>query len=842
MNIHRALALAVILAAPAAAQTAPAPELSDAHNPSSQASKERAAAETAARPLFDIANRDGHYFLTLQNCQLDKPYLFSGTISRGLGGAVHSGDHEGQFLIAFRRAGKIVEFYHLNTDFRAAPGTPEASAVKASYPDSLLAAVAIATEDAKAGYVVVPMEGLFLADPTDVAATVGRAFDIPEAALKPLAGVTRIDKAAAYHANIEIDVSFVYHPETPSPVRSTTLPDSRTLPVGVHYSITSLPDDAGFDVRPADPRVGFFTSEYHDYSSAKLKDVFDPMNRVIEHWRLEKSVPDAPVSDVKKPIVWWLDEAMPEQYRGAVKAGILAWNAAFEAVGLRNAIVVKEVDKDMSPEERARFSPADASYNMVRWFLDPAANSSYGPARANPLTGEIYSATVMLNDNMSRLWEMMRKPELSSAIDEDVRPDPAELAALSARGLTDADRDRVVQEYLTNVMTHEIGHTLGLRHNFKGSQLLSMDQMGKDGLMSSSIMDYVPMNLNLPIPGMPPIYFQTKPGPYDNWAIEYGYKAVPSDPAQKAKALQEIARRSNTDPTLAYAPDEDVRGIDPDSQRFDFSNEPLKYADSLVKRADTLWGRAATADVPERVPPAASALGGGLTFYEDAADVVLPLIGGVRSDRRPVDEGGTRLRPVPAAEQRAALDFIDRRVFAAGAFAVPPELELRAAPDPESSSGGGLPDVAAAALKVQREALNHIYDPATLRRLSTAAQFDPKNAFKTSDLFTNVRRSIWSELDGKGAVDITMPRRQLQRSHVEKLMALVDDAKASADAVALARADLGIIARSVKAARERPADAAVKAHLAVINHMVELYALDDLTSFNKTPGPKVAKK
>jgi hypothetical protein len=416
------------------------------------------------------------------------------------------------------------------------------------------------------------------------------------------------------------------------------------------------------------------------------------------------------------------------------------------------------------------------------------------------------------------------------------------LVALSARGLTDADRNRVVQEYLTNVMTHEIGHTLGLRHNFKGSQLLSMDQMGKDGLMSSSIMDYVPMNLNLPIPGMPQIYFQTKPGPYDNWAIEYGYKALPSDPAQKAKALQEIARRANTDPKLAYATDEDVRGIDPDAQLFDFSSEPLKYADSLVKRADTLWGRAATADVPERVPPAASALNGGLTFYDEAAGVVLPLIGGVRSDRRPVDEGGTRLRPVPAAEQRAALDFLDRRVFAAGAFAVPPELELRAAPDPESSSGGGLPDISAAALAIQRQALNHIYDLATLRRLSTAAQFDPKNAFKTSELFSNVRRSIWSELDGKGAVDISMLRRQLQRAHVEKLMALVDDQKASADAAALARADLGSIARSVKAARERPADAAVKAHLAAINHMVELYALDDLASFNKKPAPNVAKK
>ncbi|MFI5361719.1 MAG: zinc-dependent metalloprotease, partial [Elusimicrobiota bacterium] len=732
MDITRALAVALIIAAPAAAQQAAAPELTDAGRPSAQSVRRLSDAQEAARGLFDLVEKDGHYQLVLQKAQLNKPYLLSGTISRGLGAAVHSGDYEGQFLIAFRRVGKIVEVYHLNTEFRAAPGTPEAAGVKSSYPDSLIAAVAISTEDARAGYMMISAEGIFLADITDVAATVARAFKIPAPALKAVGGVTRIDKAAAYHSNIEIDASFVYHPETAVPVQSETLPDSRMLTVGVHYSLAALPDDKGFDERPADPRVGFFTTKFRDYSAARLKDVQDPVDRVVNHWRLEKSVPDAPVSDVKKPIVWWLDEAMPEQYRGAVKAGILAWNEAFEAVGLRNALVVKEVDKDMSPEERARFSPADASYNMVRWFLDPQAGMSYGPSRTNPLTGEIYSATVMLSDNMSRLWEMLYKPELAAGIDADVRPDPAQLAALSARGLTDADKNQVLQEYISNVINHEIGHTLGLSHNFKGSQLLRMSEMGKDGLMSSSIMDYVP--INLPLPGMPKVYFQTKPGPYDLWAIEYGYKPMPADPAQKAAALKSIARRSDSDPKLAFALDTDVRGIDPDAQRFDFSSEPLVYAETLIKRADALWSRAASADVPERVPPAATALHGGVGFYNQAASVVLPLIGGVRSDRRPTDEGGTRLRPVPAAEQRAALDFLDRRVFAAGAFAVPPELELRAASNPaEAPAGGGLPDVGYAALSIQREALDHLYDPATLRRLSTAERFDPKTAFKMSE-------------------------------------------------------------------------------------------------------------
>lgn len=772
MERYLLLALVLTLGAPASSQPdAAAPELSDAGKPTADSARAIAAKEAAARPLFAVMEQDGHYLISIQATQLDKPYLLSATVSRGLGASVHSGDHEGNFLIAFRRVGSGVALYRLNTGFRADPGSPEEAGVKASYPDVPIAAVKIATENPAAGYMVVPADGLFLPDLTDVQATVARSFDIPGEALKPVGGVTRVEKAAGYHSNLEVDAQFVFHPAVP--VQSPTLPDSRMIPVGVHYSITALPDSKGFDERAADPRVGYFTTDFRDYSAESLKSRMDPIRRLAEHWRLEKAVPDAPVSDVKKPIVWWLDEAIPTQYRPAVKAGILAWNSAFEAVGLRNAIVVKEVDKDMTKEERADFNPADASYNMVRWFLDPGANSSYGPPRANPLTGEIYSATVSLNDNMSRLWEIMRKPELASSIDADVRPDPARLAALQARGITEAQKEQVVQEYLTNVMVHEIGHTLGLRHNFKGSELLRMDEQGKDGLMSSSIMDYVP--ISLPVPGMPKIYFQTKPGPYDDWAIEYAYKPLPADPIQKAAALKAIARRADTDATLAYGPDEDAKGIDPDVQRFDFSNEPVKYAESQIERANNLWKRSAAAAVPEQVPPPMAALNGGLGLYAGSVRSLLPIIGGVRSDRRPADEGGALLRPVPGAEQRAALDFLSRRIFAADAFAVPPELALRAAPDPmEASSGRGLPDVPRAALSIQKEALEHLYAPSTLKRLTLAAQLE-SGALTLPEMFSSVRGSVWSELSGKGKVGVTLLRRQLQRAHVASLVALASD-------------------------------------------------------------------
>jgi hypothetical protein len=831
MEHFRVIAMVLVLVSPvSAAQQTAAPELTSVDIPSIQSARELAVKESAARPLFEVMQGNGRHLISIQKGQLDVPFLLSATVSKGLGEVVHSGDPSDSFLFSFRRVEDTILMVRLNTGFRAAPGSPEAAGVKAAYPDVPLASVKIAMENVESGYVVVSADELFLADLSDIRQSVADGFELPSSALAPIKELTRLEKVAALHSNVEADVSFAFAPQTP--VRSRTLPDTRVLPVSVRYSISAPPAAEGFDVRAADPRVGYFTTKYRDYSASGLKDRLDPLRQLAERWRLEKEVPSAEISDVKKPIVWWVDEATPTQYRDAVKAGILAWNEAFEAIGLRHAIVVKEVDKDMSPEERAHFNPADASYNIVRWFMDPSAGYAFGPSRANPMTGEIYNATVMMSDQMSRLWDIAMKPELASAIDEDVRPDPAQLAALQAQGITPAEKELVTQQYLTHVVMHEIGHTLGLRHNFKGSQLQGLDDMGKDGLVTASVMDYMPMNV--PDPNQPKVYYQTKIGPYDRWAIEYGYKPLSADPALKSAALKEIARRSDADPKLAFGTDEDVRGIDPDVRRFDFSREPVRYADVLVDRAERLWSRSATAAIPESVPPAAAALSGGINLYYGSVSSVLPLIGGVRSDRRPTDEGGARLRPVPAAEQRAALDFLTRRIFAAKAFAVPSELALHATVDPlEASAGRGLPDVPEAALSVQRGALDHLYDPATLRRLTSDEQIEPAKALKVSELFKTVKRSIWTELDGKGRVDVTLLRRQLQRAHVEELSALAKNPDASADAVALARADLASIARDARRAQARAADPAIKAHLVEIVRLAG--SLDD-------SEPDVAKR
>lgn len=813
MNHFHGLALILALGVSAAAQTA-APELTIAGVPPKGAAKAVGAAFEAARPLFEVLDLDStsgkrSFLLTIRAGQLDKPYLLSATISRGLGSGVHSGDPSDSFLFEFHRVEDAIQLVRLNTGFRADPGTPEAIGVHSDFPDTPLASVKIATENAKQGWVVVPIDGFFMSDPSDVEASVAVSFSIPKSGLGLMREQSRIEGAQALHSNMEIDALFVFEPQTP--VFSETLPDGRYLPVAVRYSISVPPDAKGFDSRPLDPRVGYFGATYKDYSAKDLKDRLDPVRQLAERWRLEKSVPDAPISDVKKPVTWWIDAAAPERYRGAIKAGVLAWNEAFEAIGLRGALVVKEVDKDMSPEERAHFNPADASYNMVRWFLDPSAGYSFGPSRVDPRTGEIYNATVMIADQMSRLWDISFKPELAASIAEDVRPDPAMLAALQAQGISPAEKAKVTQDYITSVVMHEIGHTLGLRHNFKGSQLYGPADEGKDGLISSSIMDYLPMNV--PAPGQPKVYFQTKIGPYDRWAVEYGYKPMPADSAEKARALNAIAKRADTDAKLAYGTDEDAQGIDPDVQRFDFSNDHLKYSESLVDRAESMWRKSAAGGAPGILPPPLVALRSGMTMYKYSVDTILPTIGGVRSTRRPVDEGGTILKPVSGAEQRAALDFLSRRVFAAGAFAVPPALALTAAPDPlESSAGTGVYNSAGTALSIQRSALEHLYDPKTQARVIANSRLEA-GALKPSELFSRVHQAVWPELGAKGAVSVPAQRRQLQRAEVQELIRLAMNEDAPADSISLARADLSAIARDARRAAARASDAETRAHL-----------------------------
>ena len=341
--------------------------------------------------------------------------------------------------------------------------------------------------------------------------------------------------------------------------------------------------------------------------------------RYINRWNLQKSDPSADKSPPKQPIVFWLEKTIPFKYRKPIRDGIEEWNKAFEKAGYYNAIEVHQQPDD------AQWEPGDVRYNTFRWITSDAG-FAMGPSRVDPTTGQILDADIIFDSDFLQFWKRQYEtftPEGIAALTggpldieayrEAQRLRPRHLHAghhagcacnlltgmsrqlafgatvAATRTHSAADLDKLIMQGLKEVAMHEVGHTLGLRHNFKSSVLYSLEEMNdvkktrKTGL-TSSVMDYNPVNI-VPEGQTQGDYYSTTIGPYDHWAIEYGYTPFgKSSPEAELEDLEKIASRSG-EPELAYATDEDTRGIDPDphSNRFDFSKDVVEYAKSQVQ-------------------------------------------------------------------------------------------------------------------------------------------------------------------------------------------------------------------------------------------------------------------
>ena len=390
------------------------------------------------------------------------------------------------------------------------------------------------------------------------------------------------------------------------------MPDARSLFLGLHYSLAKLPEQP-MAARRADPRVGYFDTVRQDFSDDLART---PRVHQINRWRLEKKDPTAAVSEPVKPITFWLDRTIPVKYRDAMSKGILAWNAAFERIGFKDAVVVK-----VQPDD-ADFDTLDVGVASVRWMINAQPLfGAIGPSQIDPRSGEILDADIGFESLSSRGVRALaragagiegggrlagtdaieqrgahRADRLRSAptaggldIHECHHADMAAeqlsyaLDVLEARGELDPsspEAQQWVHDYLTDTTMHEVGHTLGLRHNFRSSRVytdaqLSDPEFTRQNGLAGSVMEYAPINLSRP-GERSAVAWQLALGPYDYWAIEYGYK--PIAPEHEKDELQRIAARSS-EPQLAYGTDEDnFLGIDPESLHFDLGNDPVAFA------------------------------------------------------------------------------------------------------------------------------------------------------------------------------------------------------------------------------------------------------------------------
>ena len=791
-------------------------------------------------------------YLEITPEQFERTFLFAGSIEQSVGErGLYSSQMGGHFPFQFKLVGKSVQWVILNSSFTAEKGTPAERATRRSFGNSILASARILSQPhPERKSFIINLSDLLLSDVPGFASALSETY-------KPSSyrfdrGNSAITQVKSFTENALFEVWLHYTCENPK-TRSLAIPDERSIPILVKYDFSRL-RETDYKPRFADDRVGHFLSLQQDFTSDRPTS---PYVRRIHRWHLEKTDPSAALSEPKKPIVFWIENTVPFEYRQWMREGALLWNQAFERIGFTNAIVVHEQPDD------AKWDGADTRYNTIRWFAGVDASFAIGPSRANPYTGEIYDADIGFSEGIIRSIRRNGEEFISPIMPIGHEPaPPARLAwdrdgghlcnladglahqaafgvnILAARGsFTPEMEARMMKEYIIHVTAHEVGHTLGLRHNFRASTLLKPEQLLDDEVteklgQSGSVMDYNPVI----IAGKDQKqghFVPTTLGPYDFWAIEYAYKPFAENEAEE---LKKVAARS-AEPELAYSTDEDAMGtysasaLDPLVNQFDQSSDPIQYFENRIGIINELWSSIETKLVRdgEGYQILRRAVMRSLGEYYRALLTASKFIGGLYHYRDHVGDSNGRspFAPIPAEKQKEALDFMRRYCFSEEAFQLSPELYNKLAPDrlPGLAGLNGLFGTQRldtpwhdSVLNLQRAVLARLHAATTLARLQDNDLRFKEGAprFGMADMFLGLETAIWAELHHPIS-EISSLRRNLQREHLKTLsrISLRSYGSLPEDATSLARASLTRIAENIdeKLKDAKLADVTSRAHL-----------------------------
>jgi Met-zincin/Domain of unknown function (DUF5117)/Domain of unknown function (DUF5118) len=830
--------------------------------------------------LFTLYRKRDNAYLSLTPGQLDQDYLLVTQLSQGIGElGLDGGASVRSDLIRFHRAGDRIELWVVNPHFAATPGTPMARAVAYSFGHSVAQSFPIATMRDN-GEILLDVAPFLVSDWADLG-----AFFQGVAVQRKLSGTFFLDKDRSslerlrlFTENLEADVRLTYQANRNLGLEAVA--DYRWIPVGVHYSILQLPSTP---MRPryADERVGYFVSAIKDFSRDTAESFFV---RFVNRWRLEKRNPSAAVSEPIKPIVYYIDRTVPTEWKPWVRAGILEWNRAFEEAGFRNAIQVVDAPDD------SLWSAEDARYSTVRWTATNRSVYAVGPSNVDPRTGEILNADVLVSAAWIQTWRGESgeyvSPQLAirssfledsaasgmngdnklCSLGEGLRRQAAVTRAVLAAGAKPESATAVrlyIGQALKALIMHEVGHTLGLRHNFRGSAGVTRAQLSdrsytKMNGLGVSVMDYNPPALSID-PRKQGDFYAPTIGSYDRWAIRYGYTPLGTTepavtlakgsegvaptwtPDAEVRALQSIAAEA-ADPSHLYGTDEDAGfgglGLDPTVSRYDQTDDPLGWARERVTLINGLFDSLDT----RMVAPGQGYAHLRATFADLLTDrwyallVTTKYLGGAMTARD--HRGDPAARPafvtVPAATQREALRFITEAGFGEKAYRFAPRLLSQLGPDrwrhwgsnPGSEGRIDFPlhDWATAQ---QSALLGQLLDPVVLERIRDAelraTERDP--TVTIPELFATLTSSIWSELGYPSPAgqlsavrNITSVRRDLQRLYLNSLIRMLVNPLPDTpeDARTLARATLADLATGLDRAMARRTidlDSYTRAHL-----------------------------
>jgi hypothetical protein len=811
----------------------------------------------ARRGFFDTYEKGEAVFLVIPKERLGEDFLLTFQIAQGVGAAGLFGGtmlniFEGQVVSLERHADRVF-LVQKPTRFTAPEGSALQRAVDLSFGSSVLESARVESirEDSA---VVINIYDWVLSDLSNIGQRVRFAAASTPSPNPPPAtfdrGRSHLESIKAFPDNVNLRAKLTFRPAQPASLNS--VPDGRFIPVSVFYSFARLPETP-MRPRGADDRVGYFITARKDF--ANYDDAFFVRN--INRWRLEPSGETVGGLMVpKKPITYYIDHTVPEQYRPFMMEGVLAWNEAFEAAGWKDAIRAAILPDSADAE--------DIRYATLRWNTsDQPGYSAIGPSIVDPRTGEILDADQLYEASMIRgfmrdwrtsvtpaaavneFWEMTE--EQVAAMASGVKG-PAWAAELSAQGALlratlaargDIDPNEAVPmafvgEALRWVTMHEVGHTLGLRHNFRSSIDTPLDRLhdrdwARQRGVFSSVMEYPALNLthahahggNGSLHGQGYFYNPTV-GSYDRWAITFGYT---HDDARAAEVARLAARAGH-----AYGTDEDASGpgaLDPTVAVFDLGDDPLAWGKERARHIAGLWPTLPQHVLADnsRYADLTDAFNTLLVQYSRALMVAPRYIGGQfqHRDRVGDPEGRPPFAPVPRAKQREALAFLNEYAFGERAFRVPEATLAQLGANRwshwgETNTFAGRIDfpMHERVLGVQSALLNQLTSPFVFARIRDAEmKFGSQSVLPIPELMEELTRAVWSEA-WAGSRNVGAMRRDLQRAYLDRMteIAAIPQPRMPADARSVARYRLrDLDGRLQRALGGGGLDAYTRAHL-----------------------------
>jgi hypothetical protein len=729
---------------------------------------------------------DGKLYLKLTADQFNREFIYWSYAENGVASVgFNRGSFRANEVFTIRRYFDQVQFEIQNTAYYFDPATALSKAAEANISPAVLLSEKVVAEDRAKGEVLIEATGLFLGEALDrvkaPSAPGSREFGLGTLSKSK----SRVAKVRAYPENTDVVVDLVY--DNPNGVGGgPDVSDSRYVTVRLQHSILAMPAE-DYAPRRDDPRVGYFGQQINDMTSPKAANYRDVINR----WKLVKKNPDEAVSEPVEPITWWIENTTPLEFRDVIQRAGEAWNEAFEKAGFRNAIVVK-----VQPDD-ATWDAGDIRYNVLRWTSSPFPPfGGYGPSFTNPRTGQILGADIMFEYVFvaNRLKQAALYNNLGLVDFQEEHQDHAScgaghylqqsalfgMQALAEAGASEEQKKRYLEESLYYLVLHEMGHTFGLNHNMKASQLhLPKDIHNREltervGLVGS-VMDYPAVNVSLD-PKKQGQYFTTKPGPYDLWAIEYGYSTGVADADAEEARLNEILARS-TAPELTFGNDADDmrspgKAIDPRVNVNDMSGDAITYGVERMQLVNRLYGglldryRTEGQSYQELVQ-AYAILGGEIN---NAAAAISRYIGGVYVERGFPGQPDAKdpFTPVALADQKRAMNALRTYVFAPNAFdaASPVWKYLQ-----QQRRGFGFfsqtedPKIHDRSLAIQRNVLAHVLHPAVMKRLTDSKLYGNQYsvAAMTADLTDALFAADWTS-------SVNGFRQNVQLDYVDRLI------------------------------------------------------------------------